>query len=341
MYTYDFENKIEFGRGSFGKVYKVLDKKWNKWVAMKVVSNFDSPDAEINLLTQCRSPFIVQFVEKIDSKYCPQGSTSIIMEYCPQGSLQDILNRKKSGFSELSIREIMRDVLQGLDYLHSKNILHRDIKPHNILFGTDGHYKLTDFGESKSIDLTVAGTYCGTELFMSPEICDASVKQYNAKCDIYSTGITAMYLAVFTNNFKTYQDLISAMNKLKTSKNFNSDLNKIFKDSSASYSDAFMKFIKRCTVIVPLDRYSAKQLLIDDEFINLKLEKSESGNSDRFSNEYKYHNGDHKGYDDNDDEEKRASRRNNKINIKCNNQNLSHELHLESKNWQKTRNVFG
>ena len=268
-YQYDFKNKIEIGRGAFGQVYKLLDIKSKKWVAMKVVANFGSTDTEVDVLKQYKSPFIVQFIEKIDSMF----SKLIIMEYCPQGSLQDILNRKKSALSEFSIQQIMRDVLRGLDYLHSKNILHRDIKPGNILLGTDGHYKLTDFGVSKNIDFTVANTVCGTPLFIAPEICKASVQQYNAKCDIYvySTGITALYLAVFENIFKANKDIITAIVNLKTSKNLNNDLNKILKDSS--YSDVFIKFIQRCAVIVPLNRYSAKQLLIDDQFINSKLKR--------------------------------------------------------------------
>eukprot|EP01083_Nonionella_stella_P126110 381544_1 len=111
--SYDFQNKQQVGRGAFGVVYKVRDTTNGKWVAVKAVSNFASTNKEIQLLKECKSQFIVQFIEKMDQGF----STLIIMEYCSKGSLDDILTRTKKSLNELQIKFIMSHILRGLIYL--------------------------------------------------------------------------------------------------------------------------------------------------------------------------------------------------------------------------------
>ena len=101
-------------------------------------------------------------------------------------------------------------------------------------------------------------------LFIAPEIIDASVKHYNAKCDIYIVGITAVYLVIFKNN--TNEKTLIAINNLKKGNDFDINLSNILTNSSG----VVIKFIKKCIVIKPLNRYSARQLLSGDAFIKSK-----------------------------------------------------------------------
>eukprot|EP01083_Nonionella_stella_P161581 529467_1 len=232
--VYDFQNKQEIGRGAFGKVFKVKDTTNGKWIAVKAVSNFTSTNNEIKLLKECKSPFIVQFIDRIEQGF----STLIIMEYCSKGSLDDILKRSQKSFNELKIKGIMRHVLRGLRYLHSRKILHRDIKPGNILLGDDHRYKLSDFGLSKNIDMSVASTFCGSPLFMAPEILNSSIDVYNQKCDVYSLGITAIHLFIYCNKLNKE---ILMINKIKQN---TSTLEALVK----SDNNHFIDFIQKCIV---------------------------------------------------------------------------------------------
>lgn len=94
----------------------------------------------------------------------------IVMDYCEAGSLADVMSRKKSTFSERDIRQIMRQILEALAYLHGLKIMHRDIKAANILAGSDGNIKVADFGVSALLCHTQTGrhTKTGSPFWMSP-----------------------------------------------------------------------------------------------------------------------------------------------------------------------------
>ena len=93
------------------------------------------------------------------------------LEYCPNGNLYSYLQRVK-GLSEPQARYAMTQVLEGLDYLHQKSIIFRDIKLENILFDSDGRIKITDFGLSKPDvdDDEITYSYCGSPEYMAPEM---------------------------------------------------------------------------------------------------------------------------------------------------------------------------
>lgn len=241
---YDLKNKVEIGKGVFGKVFKVLDTIDNKYVAIKAVSNFEVSSKEIALLKLCKSVFIVQFHGVIEQDF----AVLIILEYCSHGSLMNILKTTQKSMNEIEIKKIMNDVLQGLEYLHSINILHRDLKPENILFGDDGHYKLSDFGVSKNVNYSTAKTLVGSPLYMAPELLNMGEK-YNSKCDMYSIGITAVHLFIYSDpnivkDIYTIQQITKNINLLT---NANED---------------FRYFVEQCIQSNYKNRPSAKDLLI-------------------------------------------------------------------------------
>eukprot|EP01084_Bolivina_argentea_P253541 425929_1 len=262
---YDLQNKVEIGCGAFGKVYKVKDITHNKWVALKAVSNFSSTDKEVKLLQQCDSPFIVKFFEKKDESF----STLIIMEYCSRGSLEDILRKKNKCFKEPEIQQIMRHILKGLNYLHSKKIMHRDIKPANILLGDDNNYKLSDFGLAKTAQFSMASTYCGSPLYMAPEIINSQIDIYNKKCDVYGVGITAIHLYIYSG--KLNKDIIN-INKVKQNP---SNLSNIVRSNSVIFID----FIAKCIINEPSQRISINQL-INHDFITSNNNNNQTVSAD-------------------------------------------------------------
>ncbi|KAH3668847.1 hypothetical protein OGAPHI_002602 [Ogataea philodendri] len=184
------------GRGNFGDVYKGELVKTSQVVAVKIIDLEKSEDdipvliQEIKFLKGLRSPYITNCHET----YIKDVTMWIVMEYCGAGSCADFLKCFKR-LDERVVAFILRDTVRGLEYLHSMNKIHRDVKAANILVTDQGQIKLADFGVSGQLTETMnkKETFVGTPFWMAPEII-LRRDGYNEKVDIWSLGITAIEL---------------------------------------------------------------------------------------------------------------------------------------------------
>ncbi|KAF8910967.1 hypothetical protein CPB84DRAFT_1763028 [Gymnopilus junonius] len=190
------------GAGSFGKVYLGMDASNGLLMAVKQVelptgsapnqerkkSMLSALEREIELLKNLQHENIVQYLySSIDDEFL-----NIFLEYVPGGSVTALL-RNYGAFEETLVKNFVRQILQGLNYLHERDIIHRDIKGANILVDNKGGIKISDFGISKKVDDNLLTgnrinrpSLQGSVFWMAPEV----VKQtgHTLKADIWSVG---------------------------------------------------------------------------------------------------------------------------------------------------------
>uniref|UniRef100_A0A6B2G298 non-specific serine/threonine protein kinase n=1 Tax=Myxobolus squamalis TaxID=59785 RepID=A0A6B2G298_MYXSQ len=142
-----FKMLHKLGQGSYGVVFKAVHITSNNTLAIKqlpVGSDIKDIVKEISIMQQCDSKYIVKYY----GSYYENFDLFIIMEYCSAGSVLDIMKILRKTITEEQISRILYDSLRGLEYLHLRRKLHRDIKAGNILLSNNGTAKLADFGVS-------------------------------------------------------------------------------------------------------------------------------------------------------------------------------------------------
>ena len=235
------------GEGTFGKVYRYKDRKTNQFVVGK---HCQKGDDEYHLLSQCHHENIVRMF----GVYFFQKGPVMVLEYCSKGSLFDIWEENECyPFRQKELVEITRQVGNGLVYMHSKHLVHRDIKPHNILEGNNGRYLIADVGVGKNTSFDGPMTTCvGTNIFMAPEVMRNSKKKYTNRCDIYSLGATVLFLAMpkCMNYKKRMEEFIQLQDNPKR-------IGRVIDIQEPKLMEIFMKTLNH----IASNRYTAKKLV--------------------------------------------------------------------------------
>ncbi|XP_051862824.1 mitogen-activated protein kinase kinase kinase 7-like [Drosophila albomicans] len=195
------------GSGSYGVVYKGI---WRTnaiksvKVAVKCLEKGNNKDSETNILREIRNLQELKHenIVTFHGAY-RQKNICLIFEYSDCGSLYDYLQKKIVRVSNIEKLHWMLQCANGMEYLHSKKTIHRDLKPHNLLlFNNYRTLKICDFGTVKQY-ATENTELIGTIGYMAPEVCTADGK-YTEKCDVFSYGIT--FWEVFAEK-KPFDDL--------------------------------------------------------------------------------------------------------------------------------------
>ena len=255
------------GKGSTGNVYKVKEKSSRKTYALKQTTSPKFNDiiqneAEIFHIIKNSNDNVIKCYKEFETQDNNGNKLkNLLLEYCEYGSVSDIVTKSKLILTELEISSILYMLLKSIIYLHSKNLIHRDIKARNILVDSKGLIKLCDFGICRKL--------IPNKMFMAPRVgypswmalCVHKREEFDETSDIWSIGITAIEIC---NGYPPFCNLNQAevMKLVGEKKNIN------YLEYMSNRSEKFKKFVIRCLQRDKSKRPSAKEL-IQDEFIRM------------------------------------------------------------------------
>ncbi len=250
----------KLGAGGMATVYLAIDKNTNKEVAIKILHPQYTEDKEVlerfyREIETCKilnHPYIVKVLDHGKEEY-----VYMVMEYVKGKDLKKILEEKKVIPLSMAI-QIVKKVAEALAYASSKNIVHRDIKPQNIMITDDGKVKIMDFGIARVgglSTLTQTGVFMGTPQYASPEQLEG--RKVDIRSDIFSLGIVfyEMLTGVLPYSQETTISLIL--------KRYQEDLPDV-RTLNPNIPEGIAKIIEKMTARFPEFRYQTPEELIED-----------------------------------------------------------------------------
>jgi serine/threonine-protein kinase ULK/ATG1 len=283
----DYKILKKIGKGSFSNVFKAhkLDDE-NAFYAIKIVSLknlsnkiIENIKNEINIMLKINHENIIKLHETITShKYI-----YLIMDYCDGGDLYKFI-KKHGKLSEEESKKYFLQISKGLHFLYSKNLIHRDLKPHNILITSNNILKICDFGFVKeSNENMLYDTLCGSPIYMAPEIL--KYKKYDSKVDLWSMGIILFEMLTSKPPFIgiNHIDLIRVI-----------DSTELMIPNDITISNVCFDLLKSLIVVNPENRISFENFFkhsffenynFDNNFISIKddIIIEEENNDDKLS----------------------------------------------------------
>ncbi|CAG9466868.1 unnamed protein product [Pedinophyceae sp. YPF-701] len=282
----DYELMGECGKGFSATVFRGICKPLNVEVAVK---RFDLENKEINLehimseaktMKSAKHPNIL----RLYASFSHEKYLYMIEPYIAGGSVLNVMKYAYSnGLEEPQIASIMRDVLQGLKYMHGNNMIHRDVKAGNVLLDTvEGNVKLADFGVAATLerqgswghDYGGRNTLVGTPCWMAPEVLQADqgiIDAYKPQADIWSFGITLFEVAHGHAPFQKLSPLQVMMRILNDSTCIDLEAgDNTSNDKPKNFSKLFKEVVFLCLQRDPAKRPSAEKLLKHPFFRNAK-----------------------------------------------------------------------
>lgn len=281
----NFVQQEEIGEGSFGKVYLVEDKKKRKQYAAKVlnvqINNLSQEDKislshEVNINAGMNHPAVLKFVGYSPNNFRGEPNPVILTEYCKNGSLQSLIsNHTKYGGIWDDTKKLITifGIAIGMRYLHSNNIIHRDLKTDNILMDDILCPKIADFGLSKkihlnpnSMSLQSAKNFKGTPIFTAPEVFQT--KECTEMSDVYAFGFILYEIVTNTTLGNPTYMLLAFRVASGQPPNFNDQI-----------PDSYRQLIERCWSFNPSDRPKFSEIVsmlkTDKGFITEKVKEDD------------------------------------------------------------------
>ncbi|XP_051958111.1 putative serine/threonine-protein kinase A [Xyrauchen texanus] len=244
--------KKKLGQGVSGAAFLVNNKEEDLYVIKEINCRDRSSDAvkqEVDILKGLHHAYIVAYEDSFEDREA--GLFYIVMEYCAEGDLyKRMQTQKRNEFTEEQIRDWFVQICLALQYLHEKNIIHRDIKPQNVFLTEDGYINLGDFGCSKVLERAdqYAQSVVGAELYVSPEVLK---QRYTSKSDIWSLGWLLHDLCMLD----VWSDILKRHNLHANS------MRGTPPDISEKYSEELRELIKEMLSCDPNDRPTADEIL--------------------------------------------------------------------------------
>jgi hypothetical protein len=248
------------GHGAMGTVWRVRHRATGVEYAVKQLEVKRQPQvadvkAEIAVMRDLDFPHLVRYVDHV---YVSSTKHMwIALELAERGSITTILdNREPRGLPERGIAPVSLSIVRGLAYLHARGIMHRDVKPENVLVNKHGVIKLGDFGISRQMNEAVqkTKTLVGTPQYLSPEVVTAGDSGYGVKVDVWGLGMCCKEMA---EGMPLFHDLTPMQALFRLAEpDFSAGL-----DNPGAFSVEFALFVGMCLKARPDERASSAQLL--------------------------------------------------------------------------------
>uniref|UniRef100_A0A8C3KY84 mitogen-activated protein kinase kinase n=1 Tax=Calidris pygmaea TaxID=425635 RepID=A0A8C3KY84_9CHAR len=254
MNEQDIRYRDILGHGNGGTVYKAYHVPSGKILAVKVIPLDITLElqkqimSELEILYKCDSSYIIGFY----GAFFVENRISLCTEFMDGGSL-DVYRK----IPEHVLGRIAVAVVKGLTYLWSLKILHRDVKPSNMLVNTRGQVKLCDFGVSTQLVNSIAKTYVGTNAYMAPE--RISGEQYGIHSDVWSLGISFMELALGRFPYPQIQKNQGSLMPLQLLQCIVDEESPVL--PAGEFSEPFVHFITQCMKKQPKERPAPEDLM--------------------------------------------------------------------------------